>query len=151
MSTIVKGSISEMIRDCADSTLTVNKKPVTITAKAQEVTYPTAISSTPADITATGLVSGHTASAITLTPSITNAGSGTITPSDATIQSGSTDVTANYNMSDTPCTDTEPTGIADLQAGATANGKVIFDLSGRRVNHVTHGIYIVNGKKVVVQ
>lgn len=79
-------------------TLTVNKKPVTITAKAQEVTYPTAISSTPADITATGLVSGHTVSAITLTPSITNAGSGTITPSDATIQSGSTDVTANYNI-----------------------------------------------------
>ena len=60
-------------------------------------------------------------------------------------------MTANYDMSDTPCTDTEPTGIADLQAGAAANGKVIFDLSGRRVNHMTHGIYIVNGKKVVVQ
>lgn len=77
-------------------TLTVNKKPVTITAKAQEITYPTAISSTPADVTATGLVSGHTVSAITLTPSITNAGTGTITPSGATIKSGATDVTANY-------------------------------------------------------
>lgn len=31
------------------------------------------------------------------------------------------------------------------------NGKEIFDLTGRRVARATKGIYIVNGKKVVVK
>ena len=49
--------------------------------------------------------------------------------------------------------DADPTGI-----GATfndnvemINGNVVYDLSGRRVEHPTKGIYIINGRRVVVK
>lgn len=42
------------------------------------------------------------------------------------------------------------TGISELQADKTNEAPVIYDLSGRRLNSITHpGIYIVNNKKVV--
>ena len=56
-------------------------------------------------------------------------------------------VTANYDMTDTPCTDTKPdaSAIRDINTG-------VFDLTGRRVADVKHsGIYIINGRKVVVK
>ena len=40
-------------------------------------------------------------------------------------------------------------GIADVKA--TQNANVIFDLQGRRVAQPTKGLYIVNGKKVVIK
>lgn len=78
----------------------IGKKPLTITAKAQTVTYGTAITQGTNQVTTNSLCAGHTLSAITLTQSTTNATtSGTITPSAATILDGSNhDVTSNYNI-----------------------------------------------------
>ena len=45
---------------------------------------------------------------------------------------------------------TIPTGIEDITAGSAE--KTIYDLTGRRVENITNaGIYIVNGKKVLVK
>ena len=81
-------------------TFTINKRALTITAKAQTVTYRTAITKTAAQVTANNLVSGHTISAVTLAQSTTNATTnGTITPSGATIKDGSNNtMTGNYNI-----------------------------------------------------
>jgi len=78
----------------------IAKKALTITAKAQTITYGDAISTGTGQITSTGLVSGHSITAITLKASTTNVTSnGTITPSAATVKSGSTVVTSNYSIS----------------------------------------------------
>ena len=45
---------------------------------------------------------------------------------------------------------TTPTGIADVQREATDNN-VYYDLNGRRVAQPTKGLYILNGKKVLVK
>ena len=42
------------------------------------------------------------------------------------------------------------TGIEQIEAGADAKN-AIYDLSGRRVNKAAKGIYILNGKKVLVK
>jgi uncharacterized repeat protein (TIGR02543 family) len=77
----------------------ISKKAVTITANDQTITYGQTISSGVSNVTATGLVEGHSISAITLTPSTNQVTtSGTITASNATIKSGTTDVTSNYNI-----------------------------------------------------
>lgn len=61
-------------------------------------------------------------------------------------------MTANYDMTDTLCTDTRPDdAIQDLQAGDNVKGKEAFDLTGRRVGQVNRGLYIINGKKVIVK
>lgn len=39
-------------------------------------------------------------------------------------------------------------GISHITAGDTRTG-VMYDLQGRRVNTPTHGIYIINGRKVL--
>ena len=84
----------------ATGKLTINKKTVTITASAQTVNYGTAITKTTSKITSSGLLSGHSVSAITLTQSTTNATTnGTITPSAATIKDGNNNtVTSNYSI-----------------------------------------------------
>jgi hypothetical protein len=41
-----------------------------------------------------------------------------------------------------------PDGIENVDNDADT---VIYDLSGRRVTEMTEGIYIVNGKKVVIK
>lgn len=43
------------------------------------------------------------------------------------------------------------TGIDFIENKATGEVKVIYDLSGRRVANPTKGLYIVNGKKVVIK
>lgn len=61
-------------------------------------------------------------------------------------------VTANYDMTDTPCTSTKPGDAIDaLKAGDKVSSSEAFDLTGRRVNHVNRGLYIINGKKVMVK
>ncbi|MBQ7683119.1 MAG: hypothetical protein IJT48_01415 [Bacteroidaceae bacterium] len=46
----------------------------------------------------------------------------------------------------------DETGIQNVpSAASTVPGQEIFDLSGRRVEKATKGIYIINGKKVVVK
>ena len=42
-----------------------------------------------------------------------------------------------------------PTSIVTVQPAASNRSAVIYDLSGRRVNHATKGVFIINGKKVV--
>ena len=61
-------------------------------------------------------------------------------------------MTANYDMTDTVCTDTKPVdAINDIQAGDNVKAMNVYDISGRRVDQVTRGMYIINGKKVVVK
>lgn len=43
------------------------------------------------------------------------------------------------------------TGIDDTLNGQTANGKLVYDLQGRKVAKPTKGMYIVDGKKVVIK
>jgi len=74
----------------------ITRKPVTITAKDQTVTYGNAISG--AEITSIGLIEGHSVTA-TLTPSTANVtANGSITASAAVITADGTDVTANYEI-----------------------------------------------------
>ena len=43
----------------------------------------------------------------------------------------------------------EATGISTIEATKQPHADVIYDLQGRRVVNPTHGIYIINGKKVI--
>ena len=47
--------------------------------------------------------------------------------------------------------DDEATGIEDLTPALSKGERVVYDLSGRRVVTPTKGLYIVNGRKVVVK
>ena len=97
----VEGDANHSSSAIANTAVSVSiaQKAVTITAKAQTVNYGTAITTGTGQITASGLASGHSVSAVTLTASRTDAGNGTITPSAATIQDGSSNnVTTNYNI-----------------------------------------------------
>lgn len=44
-----------------------------------------------------------------------------------------------------------PTGIDEVVAEEIAQSNIIYDISGRRVMHPTKGLYIVNGKKVMMK
>ncbi len=61
-------------------------------------------------------------------------------------------MTANYDMTDTPCLNVDPTTVRDVQTGEVEglSGKEIYDLTGRPVNQVKRGIYIVNGKTIIL-
>ena len=77
----------------------IGKKPVTITAKAQTITYGNSIATGTGQVTTGTLVVGHTLDSITLTQSTTNATTnGAITPSAAVIKNGNTDVSLNYEV-----------------------------------------------------
>jgi len=74
----------------------ISKKAVTVTAKDQTITYGSTISDT--EFTSAGLADGHSVT-VTLMPSTANVtADGTITASAAVIAAGSTDVTANYEI-----------------------------------------------------
>ena len=45
----------------------------------------------------------------------------------------------------------EATGIHSIENGQSIMDNVIYDLSGRRVVNATNGIYVINGKKVIVR
>lgn len=97
----VEGDANHSSSAIANTAVSVSiaQKAVTITAKAQTVNYGTAITTGTGQITVSGLASGHSVSAVTLTPSTSNVPGGTITPSAATIQDGSSNnVTTNYNI-----------------------------------------------------
>ena len=86
----------------AKKTITWNiaKASLTITAKAQTITFGSSIATGVDQVTATGLVNSQVLTGITLTASTSNATTaGTITPSGAVIKTSSTngtDTTANY-------------------------------------------------------
>ena len=52
--------------------------------------------------------------------------------------------TQNFDTADT-------TGISAVMNSETASGTAVYDLSGRRVYNPSHGVYIQNGKKVVIK
>ena len=82
-----------------DVTCVINPKAITITAKDQTVTYGTEISKTVDYVTVATLATGDTLTGITLTQSTTDATTnGTITPSNAVIKKGETDVTSSYSI-----------------------------------------------------
>lgn len=60
-------------------------------------------------------------------------------------------MTANYDMSDTPCTTDKPDAIYDVVSGEVVSDRQVYDLTGRRINQMKRGLYIVNGKKVLVK
>ena len=70
------------------------------------------------------------------------------------------DVNGNVNVNNNIFTDantqgyslslTAPTGISAIKA-AMAEGTVVYDMQGRRVENPAKGLYIVNGKKVVLK
>ncbi len=98
--------LGETSKNSVSVSTTIAKKDITLTAKAQIVTYGTAITNTVAKVkdTNTALVSSDEITEITLTQNSVNVvpvGSEelTITPSAAKIEDGSgNDVTANYNI-----------------------------------------------------
>lgn len=48
--------------------------------------------------------------------------------------------------------DSETTGIITIENGQSATDKAIYDLQGRRVNGTAQkGVYVVNGKKVIIK
>lgn len=85
------------------TTLTINKRPINITAASDSKVYDgTALTNNTATAEATGtnrgLVSGHSMTSCTVTGSQTSVGSSSNVPSAAVIKSGNTDVTSNYNI-----------------------------------------------------
>ena len=44
-----------------------------------------------------------------------------------------------------------PTGISTIDNGGLTIGNYVYDLQGRRVEHPTKGIYIINGKKTIIK
>ena len=63
-------------------------------------------------------------------------------------------MTANYDMTDTPCTDTQPEtdAINDIRINENATNPTWRDLSGRPISRpTTKGIYILDRQKVVVK
>ncbi len=87
-------------KDTATATFTIAKAPLTITAKAQSITYGGSITQGTAQVNTEGLVSGHTLESVTLTPSSNEVETKdkTITPSASKITNNGTDVTANYDI-----------------------------------------------------
>lgn len=93
------------LKNSCTAAFNIVKKTLTITAKPQSVNYGTAITQGTDQVTVEGLVSGQTLTAITLTQSTTDVTTtGTITPSAATVKSGDTDVTVNYDITYSPGT-----------------------------------------------
>ncbi len=80
-------------------TCKINKKNASITANNQTVTYGTGITNAVSQATAKDLVTNHTLGSVTLTASTKDVPGGKITPSNAKIMSGETEVTANYSLS----------------------------------------------------
>lgn len=81
------------------TTATISRKAVTITAANQTVDLNGSIETGAGQATLANAVTGHVLTAITLTADTTNATTnGVIVASAATIQNGSVDVTANYDI-----------------------------------------------------
>lgn len=79
--------------------LTINKKDASITPSAQTITYGDSLTSTTEKVSTTGLLASDSISSVSLSPSTTNAGTGTVNVSSVSIKDSSgTDVTGSYNI-----------------------------------------------------
>lgn len=82
-----------------ETTYTIEKAPLTITASDQTITYGGSITQSTDNVTAAGLCGGDSLGGITLTASTANVPGGNITPSAAGIKnSGGKDATGNYEI-----------------------------------------------------
>ena len=80
-------------------TFTISRRSVTIKADSQTISYGSSIGYGTWYITTSGLASGDRVTSISLSQSTSNVtSSGYITPSNATIKSGSINVTSSYNI-----------------------------------------------------
>lgn len=81
-------------------TVTINKKPVTITAQEQDIVWGKDINQSLYTVSEDGLITGDSIKEITLTPSTTDrTENGTISVSDVKIENAAgVDVTANYDI-----------------------------------------------------
>ena len=81
----------------ATGTFTIGRKSLSITAKAQTITYGSSISQSTSQVTTSGLVSGDSLTSITLTQSTSSVtSSGTITPSNAATSNGISNYSVSY-------------------------------------------------------
>jgi methionine-rich copper-binding protein CopC len=108
----------------ASISVSIAAKALTITAKDQSVSYGTAISTGTSQVTVSGLVSGDSLTAITLTQSTTNVTtSGTITPSSAATTKGAGNYSITYNTGKLTITAVAPVKTDPAKAtGLTFNG-----------------------------
>lgn len=81
------------------SSADISRRPVSVTAKPQTVELGGSIATGPANAILRGALSGHALFSVDLVSgSTSSAGTGIITPSDAVIKTGNTDVTSNYDI-----------------------------------------------------
>jgi len=133
----------------ATTTANITALAVTVTARAQTITTGTngtaSISTGTSYATLAKQVSGHTLSAVTLTASRTTYGTGTITPSAATIKSGSTDVTSNYSITYNTGTLTVNDGTAPSISVSFKNASNTTYSGGWTTGNVTASITFSDG------
>ena len=81
----------------ANISCSISQKSLSITAKAQTITYGSSISQSTSQVTTSGLVSGDNLTSITLTQSTSSVtSSGTITPSNAATSNGISNYSVSY-------------------------------------------------------
>jgi len=90
-------AIGNYLVTTANGTLTINPKPLTITADSDTKVYD-GTPLTKNSYTYTELLAGDQIKSVTITGSQTNVGTSNNVPSAAVIKKGETDVTANYNI-----------------------------------------------------
>lgn len=139
--TIAIQGIGIYYKNKSSALLTITQKELTITAKNQTITYGNSITVAPNQVDVTGLAStyGDALTSIDLTPSTTDVTTtGTITPSNAIIINGSSDVTANYTIPEV----NYHTGVLTINKrdiGSTQSESAVLSLSGDGFN--TEGKY----------
>lgn len=109
-------------------TLTVAKKSLTVTAKAQTISYGGSIATGTSQVTTSGLVSGDSLTAVTLTPSGSGVTTtGTITPSAAGTSKGA----GNYDITYVDGNLTITAVPASVTAAPTAKTSLKYNGSGQ--------------------
>ena len=121
-----------------ETTFTIKQATLTITAKDQKVTFGTDIATGTDQVTVTGLQGSDALSEIKLNQSTKDVSTnGTITPSQAVIKNGTTDVTTNYAISFTDGhltinskgvnADGSTTATGTIELGGVPEGGFIYD------------------------
>lgn len=124
--------IGEYDGTISSTTLSITQQPLTITAKAQTISYGSSIQTGISQVTTVGLVTGDALSSITLTPStseVTDAG--TITPSGASTTKGLSNYDVTYN------TGTLTIQNYDLSAVALSDEMLDIELDNDYFNYIS--------------
>ena len=148
--TVTKGSATNEKATFVNGTLTITKAPLTITAKSYTIEEGKPLPTFEA--TYSGWKNNDTQTVLTKQPTFTCSATANSAP-------GTYDITVsgaearNYEMgyAKGTLTITVPVGIG--QVSADGQQEPIYDLQGRRVDakNVRKGLYLVNGRKVVIK